>query len=149
MKFRDPKRDINDSEKIAWIIKQSSSEMPKTHMRLATPRPTGKLPGMGGIAKNPFNSLQKIKVPNPPTIKSVKVASGTVLTRILKTAGYSHDYYMKNRQKIKQRNKQYRMANSAQLRMARQRYQREISSGARRKAKRIRSGASYITYGGF
>lgn len=239
-------------------------------MRLATPRPTGKLPGMGNIAKNPFNKMQKIKVPKPPKVKPIKTASAalalggaaagglagyhttkskknrkrnaligagmgliaggalgsgggggggfsaasstkthgnnllrsaveglfdTLTDQIIKvknlspkmaakikgskkatvddimsrkpksvdeaknilmsmikpakTAGYSHEYYMANRQKIKQKNKQYRMANSAKLRMARQRYQRELSSGARRKAKRIRSGTQYITYGGF
>jgi len=246
MKFRDPERDINDSRKIAWVTKQASMEMPKTHMRIATPRPTGKLPGMGGIAKNPFNNLQKIKVPKIPGIKPVKVASqpklnergepyikelddptfgrkapksldemfGTdpefkskkekldrrkeiidrekhdarlysniagMLTfksrkeRIArhkrlkkyqhdtkldamkeglfptgdKTAGYSHDYYMKNRQRIKQRNKMYRMKNRAKLKLARKRYQRELKAGARRKAKRIRSGTQYISYGGF
>ena len=341
-KYRDARREVESSRKIAWVTKQASNESPmgkSMQMRIATPRPTGKLPGMGSIAKNPFNAIQKVKVPCPPSVPKIKVASGrwegknnffpgtfdrkaaqalsqkdvdsmtdeeykiyrsqmnkvhrsnaisgaavatlgaplgpgmilagggiaasspllyktkrrkqdrekkasqrlnergepymkelddptfgrtkprnleemygtdpefkskkeklsrrkkvirselhdarlySNLAGILssrkdrvarhkrlkkykhdtkleamsegffptgeKTAGYSHDYYMRNRQKIKQRNREYRMRNAAKLRIARQRYAREIKSGARRKAKRIRSGTQYITYGGF
>jgi len=140
-KYRDARREIESSRKIAWVTKQASNDSPmgkSMQMRIATPRPTGKIPGMGSIAKNPFNAIQKVKVPCPPSVPTGE-----------KTAGYSHDYYMRNRQKIKQRNREYRMRNAAKLRLARQRYNREIKSGARRKAKRIRSGTQYITYGGF
>lgn len=341
-KYRDSNKDIQSSRKIAWVTKQASNESPmgkSMQMRMASPRPTGKIPGMGGIAKNPFNSIQKIKIPNPPSVPKIKVASqrweaknnffpgtfegrqahllkqddidnmtdeeykiyrsqmnkvhrsnavsgaavatlgaplgpgmllagggiaasspllyktkrrkkdrekkasqrlnergepymkelddptfGRTKPRNLeemygvdpefksrkeqnarkrkvvkselhdarlysnlagmltsrksrvarhkrlkkykhdskleamregffpsgeKTAGYSHDYYMKNRQKIKLRNKQYRMRNAAKLKLARKKYRRELKAGARRKAKRIRSGTQYISYGGF
>lgn len=245
-KYRDARREVESSRKIAWVTKQASNESPmgkSMQMRVATPRPTGKIPGMGSIAKNPFNAIQKVKVPCPPSVPKIKVASqrlndrgepymeelddptfgtkapknfeemfgvdpqfksrkeqnarkrkvirselhdarlysnlaGMLTSREArvarhkrlkkykhdtkleamreglfptgeKTAGYSHDYYMRNRQKIKQRNREYRMRNAAKLRIARQRYAREIKSGARRKAKRIRSGTQYITYGGF
>lgn len=144
MKYRDPHTDLDSGRKIAWVTKQAGVFSPLTssmgnaaHMRLATPRPTGKIPGMGGQAKNPFNSMQKVKAPKEPSMPSMK------------TAGYSHDYYMKNRQKIKLRNKRYRMANRAKLKMARKRYQRELKAGSRRKATRIRSGTQYLSYGGF
>lgn len=243
MRYRDPHTDLDSGRKISWVTKQAGVFSPLTssmgnaaHMRLATPRPTGKIPGMGGQAKNPFNAMQKVKAPKEPSIPKMASSKGGYIKEIddpsfgmrkpknmeemygvepefksrkernehkkkvvrselhdarlysniagalssrkarvarhkrlkkykhdskldamregffptgEKTAGYSHAYYMANRQKIKLRNKRYRMANRAKIKMARKRYQRELKAGSRRKATRIRSGTQYLSYGGF
>jgi len=149
-KYRDPQDNIDAHRKVSWVAKQASNENPAglgMQMRLATPRPTGKMPGMGGIAKNPFNNtgLKKVTAPKPPPIPKIAEEE----EEVYKEAGYSHEYYMRNRQRIKQRNREYRLRNAAKIRLQRKRYRRELKSGARRKARRIRSGSQYITYGGF
>lgn len=59
-----------------------------------------------------------------------------------------HGYYMRNRNKILQQQRQYRAKNRASIARRQKMYRRRVKAGAQRQRKRISTGHSY-TYGGY
>ena len=59
-----------------------------------------------------------------------------------------HGYYMRNRNRILQQQRQYRAKNRAQIARRQKIYRRRVSSGQHRQRQRIGMGNSY-TYGGY
>ncbi len=59
-----------------------------------------------------------------------------------------HNYYMRNRNQILQRQRQYRSKNKASIARRQMMYRRKVKAGAHRQRKRISTGHSY-TYGGY
>lgn len=59
-----------------------------------------------------------------------------------------HNYYMQNRSKILQQQKQYRVKNSAMISKKQKAYRSKVKSGMIRQRQRISTGTSY-TYGGY
>ena len=59
-----------------------------------------------------------------------------------------HGYYMRNRNQILQKQRQYRAKNKGQIARRQKMYRRKVSTGAHRQRTRISTGHSY-TYGGY
>lgn len=59
-----------------------------------------------------------------------------------------HGYYMRNRNRILQQQRQYRTKNRAQIARRQKIYRRKVKSGQQRQRQRIGMGNSY-TYGGY
>lgn len=59
-----------------------------------------------------------------------------------------HGYYMRNRNQILQKQRQYRAKNKAGIARRQKMYRRKVKMGAQRQRKRISTGHSY-TYGGY
>jgi superoxide dismutase len=59
-----------------------------------------------------------------------------------------HNYYMRNRNQILQKQRQYRAKNKGQIARRQKMYRRKVNTGAKRVRTRISTGHSY-TYGGY
>ena len=59
-----------------------------------------------------------------------------------------HNYYMRNRNQILQRQRQYRSKNKGGIALRQKMYRRKVKAGAHRQRQRISTGHSY-TYGGY
>ena len=120
-------RHIAHLRKCSWVVKQASNGMVQP-ARLRTPRPTGRT---GVHAKNPFGANKVVLPRKVPT----------------KLAG-SHSYYMRNRDRIRQKQRAYRLSHKAEIARKARAYRRRVRSGTHRPRRRISMGNSYV-YAGY
>jgi len=124
----------------------------QANVRGSVASPTGR----GGTSAFVARPSAKPIAPQQPKIPAPKTASADpeLLEELLKVARMSerdrrHRYYMQNRQRILQQNRQYRQKNKASISRKQKRYRKQVTSGMRKQKRRINTGGHSYQYGGW